>query len=361
MVASQTIFFPSSAVSQLVVAGTTLAAAGSAATIGDQVVHLQSSALVVDATAFAFKSPGGAVPFATVGDYIIHSVPESGILAIASTTLSPGASAVTVAGTEVSLGSSGLVIGSSTIALSSSPLDVFHTASGQAITAYPSKVVTLGHTITQGAPAVTISDTAISLGSSGLVVGGSILVLPTQALSSTTFVIGGYTFAFNPTATAIDNTTLTGSAAVATISGIPISIGAPGLAIGSSTYALPISLPSILLTFNDKIFTINPTGVQVSGSTLLENRPVITIDRTRISLGVAGSVVGTSTVLYDHGALSQIALGIGGATMAGFGMSSTTAEAISSMGAGATFLQPRLKRYPMRLRYRPYSQVNLQN
>ena len=178
VIASQTILMPSSAVSKLVVAGTTLAATGPAATIGDQVVFLQSGALVVGTSTISFM---GAEETVTVGD-VVHSLPNNGALLVAETTIKSGASAVTIAETAVSLSFSNLVIEFSTIALASSPLDVIHTTSTAPITPYPSEVVTLNHTITQGSPAITISGTAISLGSTGLMIGSKISFLPSSSL-----------------------------------------------------------------------------------------------------------------------------------------------------------------------------------
>jgi hypothetical protein len=452
VVASQTLLLPSSAVSQLVVAGTTLAATGPAATIGGQVVSLQSGELVVGTSTHSFAGPGGSIPVATVGGYVVHSSPDYGAVVVAGTTMNPGASAVTIAGTAVSLGASDLVIGSSTIALASSPLNVIYATSPQPITPYPTEVMTLGHTITQGAPAITISGTAISLGStglmigsktvslpssplnvvhttspqpiipypseivtlghtitqgapaitisgtaislgytglligsktisisfsasravftiagqvitpfangvviagqtisqgapaitmsgtvislgpSGLVLGSSTIPLPTQGPSST-FVLGGQTFTANGAAIAIGGTTLTEGAPAATISGTPISSGPSGVIIGSSTYALPTSLPSSVLIINGETFTINPTGVRVSGSTLAMNGSAITIDGTRMSLGTAGLVVGTSTIPYDDAGSLHTTQGIGDAIMAGFG---TSTGATSSAATGAT-------------------------
>lgn len=453
VVASQTLLLPSSAVSQLVVAGITLAATGPAATIGGQVVSLQSGELVVGTSTHSFAGPGGPIPVANVGGYVVHSSPENGAVFVAGATMNPGASAVTIAGTAVSLGASDLVIGSSTIALASSPLNVIYATSTQPITPYPTEVMTLGHTITQGAPAITISGTAISLGStglmigsktvslpsspldvvhttspqpiipysseivtlghtitqgapavtisgtaislgstglaigsktisipfsasravftiagqvitplangvviagqtisqgapaitalgtvislgpSGLVLGSSTIPLPTQGPSSTTFVLGGQTFTANGAAIAIGGTTLTEGAPAATISGTPISLGPSGVIYGSSTYALPTSLPSSVLIINGEIFTINPTGVRVSGSTLTVGGSAITIDGTRMSLGTAGLVVETSTIPYDDAASLQTTQGFGSAIMTGFG---TTAGALSSTATGAT-------------------------
>ncbi len=66
---------------------------------------------------------------------------------------------------------------------------------------------------------------------------------------------------------------------------------------------------------------------------LAMSESAITIDGTRMSLGTAGLVVGTSTIPYDDAAFLHTTQGIGGAIMAGF---RTSTEATSSTATGAT-------------------------
>jgi hypothetical protein len=189
--------------------------------------------------------------------------------------------------------------------------------------------------------AITVSGTTMSLSTSGLVLGSSTIHLPTQALSPTASVLGIYTFTANTAAIAIGGTTLTEGASAATISGTVISLGSSELIVDSSTFTLPTSLPSSLLTINRVTFTIKPTGVQISDSTLSADGSAITIDGLRISLGTADIAIGTSTIPYDSAASSlQTAQSIGSAIMAGFDTPNTTTEALSSTTTTATTSPP---------------------
>ena len=283
VVASQTIPLPSSAVSQLVVAGTTLAAAGPAATMGDQVVSLQSSALIVGTSTHLFVPSGEPTAVTTIGNYIVHSVPDKSALVVAGSTLNPGASAVTIAGTAISLGSSNLVIGSSTIALSYPPQEESYANSAQQAGSYPTEVVTLGHTITQGAPAITVSGTPISLGSSGLAIGSTMISLPFVTPYPSEYVTLGHT--------------ITQGAPAITVSGTPISLGSSGLAIGSTTISLsPAASPAIFTAAGQVITPLSNGGVIVAGKTIAPGAPAVTVSGTPISLGSSGLAIGSTTI-----------------------------------------------------------------
>ena len=295
IVASQTISLPSSAVSQLVVAGTTVAAAGPAATIGDQVVSLQSGALIVGTSTHSFVAPDGTNPVATIGSYVVHSLPDQGALVVAGSTLNPGDSAVTIAGTAVSLGSANLVIESSTIALSSFPKNAVYDTLAQQSIPYPVEVMTLGHTITQGAPAVTISGTPVSLGSTGLAIGSTTISL---APSLTNAI---YTTSAQPTTpypslfVTLGHTIIQGAPAI-TVSGTPISLGSTGLAIGSTTISLSPSTSQAVYTVAGQVVTPVANGIVIAGQTLSPGAPAITASGTVISLGPSDLVVGSSTI-----------------------------------------------------------------
>lgn len=299
VIASQTILMPSSAVSKLVVADITLTVTDSAATIEDQVIFLQSGALIVDISTIFFMSAEGTV---TVGD-VVHSLPNNGALLVAETTIKPDASAVTIVETAVSLSFSNLVIEFSTIALASSPLNVIHTTSTAPITLYPSEIVTLNHTITQGFLAITISGIAISLGSTDLMIGSKISFLPFSSLD-VVHTTSPQPVIFYPSEIVTLGHTITQGAPAVTISGIAISLSSTGLAIGSKTISISFSVSRVVFTIAGQVITPFANGVVIAGQTTSQGASAITMSGTVISLGPSGLVLGSFTISLLTQALS---------------------------------------------------------
>lgn len=137
-------------------------------------------------------------------------------------------------------------------------------------------------------------------------------------IPSTTFVLGGPTFTANPTAIAVSGITLKEGGPGSTVSGTLFSFGPSGLAMGSSTYQLPPSLPSSLLTVAGQAFTIDPTALGIASTSLSEGGPAITVDGTVVSLGTSGLIVGSTIVGFNGGPQSKTQ-GIGAVIMSGFG------------------------------------------
>lgn len=96
-------------------------------------------------------------------------------------------------------------------------------------------VIVAGHSITQGAPAVTVAGTPLSAGTNGIVVIATSTISPLAV--APVFTVGSETFTVYPTAIAIDGVTLTAGAPGIVVSGTPISLGASDLVIGSKTEA----------------------------------------------------------------------------------------------------------------------------
>ena len=99
--------------------GQVLSAGGGPVTISGQVVSILSNdqAAVVGGTTYSFASPTQSV--FTAGGQVFTASPSGFV--IAGTTVAPNGPAATIFGTVVSLAPSGLVIGSSTIPLTGSP------------------------------------------------------------------------------------------------------------------------------------------------------------------------------------------------------------------------------------------------
>lgn len=100
---------------------------------------------------------------------------QNSAMQIAGVTVSEGAPTTTISNTAVFLGPSNFILGSSTIPYSIPPASII-TINNEPLDLDSSAVIVAGSiTISEGAPAVTVSGTAISLGSAKIVVGASTL------------------------------------------------------------------------------------------------------------------------------------------------------------------------------------------
>ena len=140
---------------------------------------------------------------------------------------------------------------------------------------------------------MTVSGTPISLGAAGLVVGSSTIPLP----ASSVYTVGDQTFAANPTGFVLGGTSMKPGGPPVTISGTTVSLGSSGnLVIGTNTFALPSSSGSPVFTVGGQTFTANPTAINIAGTSIIKGGPGITVSGTPISLGASGLVIGTSTI-----------------------------------------------------------------
>jgi len=186
-------------------------------------------------------------------------------IAIAGTTLTPNAPAISISGTPISLGTDGLVIGTSIIPVPTPAPGTLITAAGQAVTALANgNIVIAGTTLAPNAAVVTISGTPISLGTNGLIVGS-------QAMQSITIGRQLLFMSLDTSDVVVAGTTLQLGQPAVTIAGTPVSLGTFGLVIGTSTISLPSSDSSqgiggfIFSGFNGGPAAPSTTGV--AGST----------------------------------------------------------------------------------------------
>lgn len=193
-------------------------------------------------TAIAVSQPSNTAAPAkviTVGGQTVTATATG--FAIGSQTLYPGGDGITVSGAPVSLAIGGtLLFGTSTIPLPDAavPSQII-TLAGQAVTAAASGFAVAGTTLTPGATAVTISRIPVSLAiGSALVTGTSSIPLSTNAPEVVN--INGQTITAAVTGIAIAGTVLGPGASGVTISGTVISLSTgETLVVGTSTVVLP--------------------------------------------------------------------------------------------------------------------------
>ncbi|MCJ1366226.1 hypothetical protein MMC16_005352 [Acarospora aff. strigata] len=253
------------------------------------------------------------------------------VVNIGAHAVTQGAPPSTISGSPISLGISHLMIGSSIIRLPSLPTSFAVTLSGgqvfsadansigmktlkgengttisskmapfspggQTFTNNITGVALAGTSVFEGKPGITISSTPVSFGVSGLVIGTSTFqrsnIERPDAELLNLFTVGGHALKANPTGFLIAGATLSPGGAAVTISGTPVSLGASGLVIGTSTFHLPD-----IFTVGTQAFTANPAGFSVAGTTLSPGGAAVTISGTPISLMPSGNlVIGSDTI-----------------------------------------------------------------
>ena len=217
--------------------------------------------------------------------------------------------------------------------------------------ALPPAVALQGHTITQGAAPVTISDTPVVYQSGSISAGGEIKAVPTGWGQSNqdpkSMIVGGLTFSAVPSAAKAESgshssddyaangakmndppakspnpaTYITvGSETIAvdangisvagtilkpgspgiTIDGTPISLGSSIFVVGSRTELLSPYQPTLTaqpsyITVGDQIMSVGSSAVIINGKTLKPADPGITVDGTLVSLGSSILVIGSHT------------------------------------------------------------------
>lgn len=236
-----------------------------------------------------------AHPVVTVAGHTL-TISDPSAISIVGTTITPGGAEVEIGDTTVSLGSSGnIVLGDS----GSHPESSVVTIAGNIITANPTSFDIAGSPVTAGGPEITVSGVAVSLGSSGdLVIGGaSGKARPTTVQPLPLFTVGSVIFTANPSGFAIEGTTLSVGGPGITVASTPVSINSQGsLLLGSSTIALQTSTPSILTSDGQTITFRQSDQVAVGGTTLSIGGPGISVSGKPISMGSNGLVIGSDTI-----------------------------------------------------------------
>lgn len=169
-------------------------------------------------------------------------------------------------------------------------------------------------------------------------VGSSTLALaasPDPPQAPTPITIGNGVYTPNPSGLSIDGIEIPADEQGTTVEGTLMSLepSGRGLVIGSSRLASPAVLTSqppapSLMTIGSQVFTPNPTGFSISGTTISAGAPGVVIDGTMVSLqplssGGGGLVVGSSTVGL-----------VGPAADTGDTVSSSSAGGVTSTSSG---------------------------
>ncbi|KAI9713715.1 MAG: hypothetical protein M1812_006553 [Candelaria pacifica] len=162
-------------------------------------------------------------------------------------------------------------------------------------------VVIGGQTVAPGANAITLDGTPVSIGASGFVVGASTIPLAKLPEASPVVTIADQVITPSPVAAGyvVTGSTIAQGAPAMTVLGTPISLGPSGLVVGGSNVQLAeVPKASPVATVAGQVITPAPVGGNfvVGESTIAQGAPAITIEGTPISLGPSGLVVGGSTV-----------------------------------------------------------------
>ncbi|KAL8904220.1 MAG: hypothetical protein Q9207_003408 [Kuettlingeria erythrocarpa] len=189
-------------------------------------------------------------------------------------------------------------------------------------------VLVAGHTLTEGAPAVSVNGAKLAYTSGSVYVNGKAAALPTPAPQPPKqeyqpVVVGGLSFyaatpasqpyrAPSPVATvagqtvvwqtngavAIGGTTLQPGSPPITISGTPIFINPTALVVGSKTLPLAPSLPAqaIATLAGQTIFQNAGGAVVIADKTLVPGGPALTISGTPYTLASTALIAGSQSI-----------------------------------------------------------------
>ena len=248
----------------------------------------------------------------TVQGHVIQAVSSSsGGILFDGQFIAPGAASTFVSGTPVALKTNGdLVLGSTTlqhfIPTSLPPSDSTFKVGSQTLTLSSNIIVGAGQTLKPNDPAISFDGTIVSLGQSEVRIGSSTIALSPEPSSLPAIVVNaaGQLLTLLPSGVAIAGTTLTSNAAAITVSGTRISLGVHGLVVGSSTLNIPSPPPTPSITIANQIYAISRVadGLVIAGTTLQLSQPAITISGNAFALATSGLIInGTSTVQFAAG------------------------------------------------------------
>ena len=345
----------------IAVSGTTLTPGAPPITVSGTSIQLGSSALIIGTSTVPLAPESPTKMTTNIAGQAITAAPNS--VVIAGKILSPGAPGTTIDGTVLSLDTLGnFIVGSKTIPLGSTiPETITSNIAGQMITAAPNGVAVAGTTLRPGALGMTLSGTLVSLDSANqLIVGSKTISLESASPGSIVTTIGGQVITAAPDKIAIAGTALTPGASGITVGGTLVSFNTAGqLIVGAKTMTLPSGdtgfgglimgghggvssevADPITTTIDGQVITAGPTALVMAGTTLTPGAPGFTIDGTVLSLNTAAQlVVGSKTIPLESGETAGLgglivgALGSGGPFEPFNTNSPTTTQGKSSTGA----------------------------
>lgn len=195
------------------------------------------------------------------------------------------------------------------------------TMHGETYTIQNSAVQIAGVMVSEGAPATTISNTLISLGTNHLMIGSSTIPYGAASTpqSAVAITMNGKTYTIQNSAIQVAGVTVSEGAPATTISNTPMSLGPSNFILGSSTisYQMPYATA---ITINNEPLNLESSAVIVAGSiTISGGAPAVTVSGTAILLGSAEIVVGASTLEYSQATRTQSSGDIASAIMSALG------------------------------------------
>lgn len=159
------------------------------------------------------------------------------------------------------------------------------TISGKLVFVDHSKAVAGGITVYAGAGFTTIDGTPIGMGNAALTIGTKIIPIPSMVIPHTKNPDQN-PFYPEPTVFSVGGIRISQGGPEVTLSGNRVSFGVMGLVVGSST--IQVNPESAAKT--------NLFLYEIEGTTMTQGGPAVTISGTQISLGISNIVIGTRTI-----------------------------------------------------------------
>ncbi len=252
--------------------------------------------------------PNHVLPFGvnTIAGHAITAAP-SGAIALNDLTLKPGDPAVTINGAIFSLDTTGsLVLDGksyplSGLAMAGSNAQQIATVAGHVISMTASGAVVIGgQTLRPGGPAVKVNGAIFFLDATGsLILDGKAYSLPNSAMTGSNAqhiaTVGGQVLSIAASGTVVfSGQTLKPGDPPVMISGTRVWLGTAGLIVGTSTVPLPSSSANQIAGID--MATDGAGNIVISGKTLHPGDPAIWVSGLQISFGNNGVIVGTSTM-----------------------------------------------------------------
>lgn len=334
-----------------VLVGSSTLAAGAQTTVDGHLISVGADNVVIDGTTNALPTPTAGAPI-VIGAISIQAAPSGGLI-LGSSTLTPWSQS-NIAGHVISVGVGDVVVDGIT-----SNLPIPSMSSPILIGAFPMQREPDGDLVVGSSTLVIGSQTTmaghvISVGANDVIVDGVTNPLPTFTNGPSAILIGGQFIQRAPGGGLIMGSATLAPGSQTTMAGHLISVGANDVVLDGSTYNLPSTAVSAVLSSQPKIsaitlpngailsaggtpitisgqvisvfsddkaaviggttltfapsplqsvftvagqtFTAAQTGFVVAGTTVALNGPAATISGTLVSLGTSGLQIGSSTM-----------------------------------------------------------------
>ena len=270
---------------------------------------------------------GGLVIGSNHGDTLADlTIPIGSKITIAGQVISAFASSGTVYGSIYALP----LNGGAGLQTSVPPLDPLLIA-GESILRASGGGIIIGSSTIEPVSAVTMSGYTISAGQSDLLIDGSTYTLPST--------VGAVVQQSS------DNQAITlANAGIISAGGSPITLSGNVYSIipggGSNLVAseMAATIPKVaqsVFTIDGQAYTAVPTGFAISGQTIAEGGPAVTIGGTVFSLGPSGLQIGSSTIPLNVGQTGGA--GLGDHIMSAFGGAPTVTSSASNSSSVMAF------------------------